>query len=351
MRILNAERFAVAVRRVVVWGLSGVRMKIVIPDDITGAYSGSAETERLSAKAQVEIFGGHVADAGELTARVRDADIILSFRPAFTRFPAAVIAACPLLRMICISGTGVEDVDVAEATKRGIAVANVVGSSNRAVAEHALALMLDVARCVADQDRAIRSGVWKAQQGIELGDKTVGIIGLSAIAQNLAPLCSGIGMRVLSWSRNNDLERARKAGTTAVELDQLLAESDVVSLHARLSPQLVGFFDAKKFAAMKRGAIFINTARGELIDEGALVAAIESGQIRGAGLDVFAQQPLPADHPFRKLPNVVMTPASGWNTVDASTRMIRQSIDNVLGFIDGRLINVVNPTVPAGVTT
>ena len=326
-------------------------MKIVIPDDITGAYGGSAETERLRAKGQVEIFASHVADPAELTARVREADIILSFRPAFTKFPAAVIGACPRLKMICISGTGVEDVDVAEASKRGIAVANVVGSSNRAVAEHALALMLDVARRVTDQDRAIRGGAWKAQQGIELGGKTVGIIGLSAIAQNLAPLCAGIGMRVLSWSRNNDAERARKVGATAVELDRLLAEADVVSLHARLSPQLTGFFDAKKFAAMKPGAIFINTARGELIDERALAAAIESGHIRGAGLDVFATQPLPADHPFRKLPNVVMTPASGWNTADASARMIRQSIDNVLGFIDGRLVNVVNPTALAGATT
>ena len=312
-------------------------MKIVIPDDITGAYSGSAETERLRAKAQVQIIGSHVADPSELAARVRDADIILSFRPAFTRFPATVISACPRLRMICISGTGVEDVDVAEATKRGIAVANVVGSSNRAVAEHALALMLDVARRVADQDRAIRSGTWSAQQGIELGGKTVGIVGLSAIAQNLVPLCNGIGMRVLSWSRNNDAARAQAAGATAVELDRLLSESDVVSLHARLSPQLVGFFDRQKFTRMKHGAIFINTARGELVDETALAAAIEGGHLRGAGLDVFAKQPLATDHPFRRLPNIVMTPASAWNTVDASTRMIRQSIDNVLGFIENRV--------------
>ena len=256
--------------------------------------------------------------------------------------------------MICISGTGVEDVDVADASKRGIAVADVVGSSNRGVAEHALALMLDVARRVTDQDRAIRAGEWKAQQGIELGGKTVGIIGLSAIAQNLAPLCAGIGMRVLSWSRNNDAERARKVGATAVEgLDRLLAESDVVSLHARLSPQLVGFFDAKKFAAMKRGAIFINTARGELIDERALTAAIDSGHIRGAGLDVFATQPLPADHPFRQAARRrSTTPASGWNTVDASARMIRaKHRQHPRLYRRPPRQDVVNPTALAGATT
>lgn len=326
----------------------GIRMKIVIPDDITGAYRSSVETERLRVIADVQIFGGYVGHSDELIARVRDADIILSFRPAFTKFPATVINACPRLRMICISGTGVEDVDVVEATNSGIAVANVIGSSNRAVAEHTLALMFDVARRVVDQDRAIRAGTWSAEQGIELGGKTVGIVGLSAIAQELVPLCNGIGMRALSWSRNNNADRARSVGALAAELDPLLKESDVVSLHMRLAPELVGFFGRVAFAKMKRGAIFINTARGELVDDVALAAAIESGHLRGAGLDVFAQQPLPADHPFFRLPNVVMTPTSAWNTVDAASRMIRQSIDNVLAFLDRNPVNVVNPTALTG---
>ncbi|HVY43337.1 MAG TPA: D-2-hydroxyacid dehydrogenase family protein [Hyphomicrobiaceae bacterium] len=317
-------------------------MRIVIPDDITGSYRHSPDTARLKAKAEVEIHASPAASEGELVARIREADVVLSFRPAFTRFPASVISACQHLRMICISGTGVEDVDVAEATRRGIAVSNVVGSSNRAVAEHALALMLDVSRRVSEQDRAIRGGTWLAQQGIELGGKTLGIIGLSAIAQSLIPLGAGIGMRVLSWSRNNDPQRARAAGATAVELDELLAQSDVVSIHLRLFPQLTGFIGEKQIARMKPGAIFINTARGELVDEKALEAALQNGHLRGAGLDVFASQPLPPDHPLRRLPNVVMTPASAWNTVDASARMIGQSIDNVLAFIAGAPINVVN---------
>jgi D-3-phosphoglycerate dehydrogenase / 2-oxoglutarate reductase len=317
-------------------------MRIVVPDDISGTFRDSHETDRLRSLAEVTLFDSQSAGGAELIDRIGDAEIVLSFRPAFTRFPASVIAACPKLRMICISGTGVEEVDVAEATKRGIAVANVQGSSNRAVAEHALALMLDVARRVSSQDRAIRDGICQPQQGIELFGKTIGIVGLSAIAQNLAPLCAGIGMRVLSWSRDNSPERARAASATAVELDKLLVESDVVSLHMRLFPQLVGFFDRAKFARMKRGAIFINTARAELVDEQALHAAIEQGRLSGAGLDVFVEQPLPPGHPLRSLANVVMTPASAWNTVDASERMIRQSIDNVLAFIAGGPINIVN---------
>jgi D-3-phosphoglycerate dehydrogenase len=326
----------------------GIFMKVAIPDDISGAFQESPETARLKAVADAAIYSSRIPDAGELIARIRDADIVLSFRPAFTRFPAAAIAACAKLRMICISGTGVEDVDVAEASKRGIAVANVRGSSDRAVAEHALALMLDVARRVTAQDCAIRNGIWQPQQGIELGGKTIGIVGLSAIARNLAPLCSGIGMKVLSWSRDNSPERAQRAGAVAVELGQLLAESDVVSVHMRLFPELAGFFDEAKFAGMKRGAIFINTARGELVDERALQAAIEQGHLSGAGLDVFTAQPLPPGHPLRSLRNVVMTPSSAWNTVDASARMIRQSIDNVLAFIAGKPINVVNAVALAG---
>jgi len=319
------------------------RLTVVIPDDITGTYAGSPETERLRGAAAVEIHGSRIADESDLTNRIRNADAVLSFRPAFTRFPGTVIANCPKLRMICISGTGVEDVDVGEATRRGISVANVVGSSNQAVAELAMAMTFDVARHLSTQDRAIKEGGWQSREGIELVGKTLGIIGLSAIAQELAKLASGMGMRVLSWSRNNDPGRARAVGATAATLDQVLAQSDVVSLHLRLFPELREFMNASRFGQMKPGAIFINTARGELVDESALIAALSSGRLRGAGLDVFAQQPLPPDHPLRRIPNVVLTPASAWNTTDASLRMIRQSIDNVLAFIAGRPINVVNP--------
>ena len=318
------------------------RPRVVIPDDVIGSFARSPETDRLRAVADLTIHSAVLTGEDDLAQRIGDAEIALSFRPAFTKFPAHVIDACPRLRMICISGTGVEDVDVAAASRRAIAVTNVVGSGNQAVAELAMALMFDVARHVSAQDRAIRGGAWQSSEGIELVGKTLGIIGLSAIAQCLAKLASGMGMRVLSWSRNNDAARAAAVGASAAAFEEVLAAADFLSLHVRLFPQLVGFIGAKELARMKPGAIFINTARGELVDESALVAALSSGRLRGAGLDVFAQQPLPPDHPLRRLPNVVMTPATGWNTQDASMRMIGQSIDNVVGFIAGEPINVVN---------
>jgi phosphoglycerate dehydrogenase-like enzyme len=315
---------------------------VVVPDDINQAYAHSSDLERLKAVAEVRVHETRPRDEADLAERVRPADAILSFRPAFTRFPAGVIRAAPKLKLICISGTGVEDVDVKEATSRGIAVANVVGSANRAVAELCVALMFAVARAVPVQDRSVRSGEWQARTGIELGGKTLGILGLSGISTELIPLARGIGMEVISWSRNNDPVRAKNAGARAVDLDELLSRADVVSLHLRQNAETRDFLDATRLARMKPGAILINTARGGLVNEAALVDALRSGRLAGAGLDVFAVEPVPRDSPLLALQNVVMTPVSAWNTRDSSRRMISGSIDNVVGFFTGQPRNVVN---------
>ena len=317
---------------------------IVVPDDIGRAFKSSATIGRLSKNAALIFYEERAKDEAELIERIRPANIVLSFRPAFTKFPKSVLDGAPNLRMICSSGTGVEDIAVSEATARKIAVANVPGPSNRAVAEHCLALLFSVARAVPSQDRVVRRGEWKAIQGIELGGKTLGIVGVSGISSELAPIARGLGMNVISWSRNNDAGRAAAIGSQAVSFDELLASADVISLHVRLSDETRNMMGAPEFARMKRGAIVINTARGGLIDEDALVHALNSGQVAGAGLDVFAREPLPAGHPFLTMENIVMTPVSAWSTVDASARMINQSIENVAQFLAGAPVNVVNPS-------
>lgn len=326
---------------------SRARHRIVIPDDINGSFRAAPNLARLSAAdAEIEVHGTRASGEKELAERIRNATIVLSFRPAFTKFPRLLLDSAPSLELIAVSGTGVEDVDVAEATRRGIAVANVPGPSNRAVAEHCLALLFAVARAVPAQDRAIRRGEWKAAQGIELGGKTLGIVGIGGISSALAPLARALGMTVISWSRNNNPARAQGIGARAVSLDELLAAADVISLHVRLSDGTRGMIGADQFARMKRGAILINTARGAVIDEPALIQALSSRAIAGAGLDVFAEEPLPAGHPFLAMENVVMTPVSGWSTVDASARMIDQSIENVVRFLSGSPVNVVNRQAP-----
>jgi D-3-phosphoglycerate dehydrogenase / 2-oxoglutarate reductase len=316
---------------------------IVVPDDIGGSFKSSSSIERLKKIATVVFHEQRALSDVELIERVHGATVILSFRPAFTKFSTPILDGAPNLRMICISGTGVEDVAVSEATTRKIAVANVPGSSNRAVAEHCLALLLSVARAVPVQDRAIRQGEWKAIQGIELGGKTLGLIGVSGISSELAPIARGLGMSVISWSRNNDAARAAAIGSQAVSFDELLTNADVVSLHVRLNDSTRNMIGPAQFARMKRGAIVINTARGGVIDENALVHALNSGQVGGAGLDVFSHEPLPPGHPFIAMDNIVMTPVSAWSTVDASARMINQSIENVVKFLAGTPVNVVNP--------
>ena len=315
---------------------------VVIPDDIGGSFRSSPSIEPLARIAAVEFHSERASDETELIRRVRGADVIMSFRPAFTKFPKSVLESAPKLRLVCISGTGTEDVAVADASERGIAVANVPGPSNRAVAEHCLALMFAVARAVPAQDQAIRRGEWKAVQGIELGGKTLGIVGVSGISSELAPLARGLGMNVISWSRNNDPTRAVAIGSRAMSLDEVLATADVISLHVRLNEQTRHMIGADQLARMKRGAILINSARGGVVDEAALLAALGTGQLRGAGLDVFETEPLPTGHPFLTHESVVMTPVSAWSTADASARMINQSIENVMQFLAGKCTNVVN---------
>ena len=319
------------------------RPMIVIPDDIGGSFKSSPAIERLTKIATVAFHDQRSSGEAELIERVRAATVILSFRPAFTKFPERVLDGAQNLKLVCISGTGVEDVDVGAATVRKIAVANVPGPSTRAVAEHCLALLFAVARAVPAQDRAIRRGEWKAVRGVELGGKTLGIVGVSGISSELGPLARGLGMKVISWSRNNDPARAAAVGAQAVPFDELLANADVVSLHVRLNDETRRMIGADQFARMKRGAILINTARGGVVDEAALLHALGSGQVGGAGLDVFEAEPLPAGHPLLVNENVVMTPVSAWNTVDASARMINQSIENVVRFLAGSPVNVVNP--------
>jgi D-3-phosphoglycerate dehydrogenase / 2-oxoglutarate reductase len=320
------------------------KLTIVVPDDIGGSFKSSPNIGRLSALGTLVFHDQRASSDAELIDRIRGANVILSFRPAFTKFPKPVLDGAPSLQMICISGTGTEDVAVSEATTRRIAVANVPGPSNRAVAEHCLALLFSIARHIGAQDRAIRRGQWKAMRGIELGGKTLGIVGVSGISSELAPLARGLGMKVISWSRNNDPARASAIGSQAVPFNGLLATADVVSLHVRLNDTTRHTIGADQLARMKPGAILINTARGGVVDTQALLHALASGHIGGAGLDVFEQEPLPAGHPFFALENVVMTPVSAWSTVDASARMINQSIENVAQFLAGTPVNIVNPS-------
>ncbi len=242
-----------------------------------------------------------------------------------TLFDEALLAACPALKVIVFLGTGAASyIDLAAAERLGIRVRAYGGYGDQSVAEHALALMFAAARQLAAMDRGLRSGRWQTLNGIELAGKTLGVIGTGGIGKVMVRLGAGIGMRVIAWNRSgvpDDLPCA------AVDLDELLARADVVSLHLVLNEQTRGFLDAGRIGLLKSGAIFINTARGAIVDEAALVAALEQGRISHAGLDVFTEEPLPPGHPLTRLENVTLSAHAAFATREASERLLRMALE------------------------
>ena len=244
--------------------------------------------------------------------------------------PTELVAQCPALKHIVFLGTGAASyMNVDELKSRGVSVHTIKGYGDTAVAEHTIALMFAAARDVARMDREVRCGVWTPQEGVQLLGKTLGVIGLGGIGGEVARIAKGIGMEVIAYNRTPRAE----APCPLVDIDTLLARADVVSMNLVLNDETRGFLGKERIARMKPGAMLVNTARGALIDEAALIAALQSGHIRHAGLDVFQAEPLKADHPLAAMPNVTLTAHAAFRTLEASMTLLRRAIDIVKGLI------------------
>ena len=294
---------------------------------------------RLEALGACSVHEGLAADATEYEARISNATAII----IGWDLPVEIMRKAPRLEAISYLGTGAANmIDLPEAASRGITVSNTPGYGNNAVAEHALALLFAVARDIPRLDRTLRTKGWdQLQPGFELHGKKLGLIGLGGIGSRLAELAVSLGMEVLAWTRNPSPERARQSGVTFAPLQTVLAECDVISLHLLLTPETQNLLGATELDCMKPGAVFINTARAELVDEAALIARLRSGRIAAAGIDVYLKEPLPRDHPFLELDNVVVTPHVGFNTPEATVAMVDMGIDNLVQYFAGNPINVV----------
>ncbi len=241
-----------------------------------------------------------------------------------TALPTEALRQCSGLRHVVFLGTGARSYMDPEALAAiGISVHTIKGYGDTAVAEHTIALMWAAARGLARMDRGVRAGVWSGQDGVQLTGRTLGLLGFGGIAGEVARIAGGGGMRVIAWNRTP----RQAAGVTFVDLDALLAESDVLSLHLLLTDATRGMLDAARLARLKPGAILVNTARGALLDEAALVAALAEGRIAHAALDVFTTEPLPADHPLTRLDNVTLSAHSGFQTPEATDTLIRRALD------------------------
>ncbi|MDP2294145.1 MAG: NAD(P)-dependent oxidoreductase [Pseudolabrys sp.] len=240
--------------------------------------------------------------------------------------PTDLVSQSKTLKHIVFLGTGAASyMNLAELKALGITVHTIKGYGDIAVAEHTIALMFAAARDIARMDREVRGGIWTPQEGVQLFGKTLGVIGVGGIGREVARMARGLGMEVFAYNRTPRPE----SGMTLVDIDTLLAKSDIVSLNLVLNDETRGFLDASRLARMKPGAILINTARAALVDEAALLAALQSRHIRHAGLDVFHKEPLAADHPLTALPNVTLTSHAAFRTSEASMTLLRRAIDIV----------------------
>lgn len=253
----------------------------------------------------------------------------------------------PRLRVIGINGTGVWDaVDVAEATRRGVAICNVSDYASDAVAEHTLGLMLALARRIPRADRAIRDGHWCADgPGIQLRGRILGVVGYGAIGARVARLGSALGMTVVCATRHPPPARSPEPAIRFTDLPTLVGTADVVSLHARLTPETRYLIGPAEIDAMRPGTLLVNTARGGLVHQEHLIAALRTGRLGGAALDVFDGEPLPAGHELTTLPNVVLTPHIAAGTPEAVATSTAECLDNIAKFLAGEPRNVVNPEV------
>jgi phosphoglycerate dehydrogenase-like enzyme len=310
--------------------------RIVIPDDSPAVMGPSHAYRMLLERMPVEYHDSLPGSEAGLIERIRDAEIVINIRSS-CRFTETVFAACWKLKLLSLWGTGTDNVDLVAAKRHEVTVTNTPGVSAISIAEHCLALMLAAARRIPRTDAEIRQGRWPRGEGVQMSGKTLGIIGLGAIGRRFAQLGAAVGMRVIAWTMHPD----PKLGVALVPIEQLYKESDVISLHLRLSDETRGMIGAREFASMKPSAIFINTARGAIVDESALAEALSEGGIAAAGLDVFTAEPLPAGHALTRLPNVVMTAHSAGVTPEALEAGLQMAVENVFEFLEGRPAHVV----------
>ena len=319
-------------------------MKIAILDDYQQVAKASADWSSLPADTQVDSFGDTLADHDALQKRLEPYDVIVAMRER-TRFTAQLIDALPNLRLLVSTGGRNPSIDAEACAKRNIALCSAHGaaSGQASTAEVAWALVLALVKRIPQSDRAMRAGGWQETVMTEsLSGKTLGVLGLGRLGKYVARYGQAFGMNVIAWSPNLTDERAAEVAVRRVAKEHLFSESDVVSLHLVSNASTRGIVGPAEIALMKRSAYLVNTSRGPLIDEEALMAALREKRIAGAGLDVFWTEPLPKDHALRRLDNVVLTPHLGYVVDDNMKKFYENALKNIKAGLAGE------PLTPMG---
>jgi phosphoglycerate dehydrogenase-like enzyme len=308
--------------------------RLAILDDYAGLVRALPHWARLDGRVTVQSFSDTLSDDDALALRLAPFEVVVGIRER-TRFSASLLGRLPNLKHIALGGRHTGQVDLEAAGARGIVVSHTGGSAVNAT-ELTIALITAVVRRLPHEDRNVREGRWQTALGVDLAGKTLGVVGLGKIGSRIAAFGNFLGMRVLASGITLTAERAAQAGALMVDLDTLMRDSDVVSLHLRLSDRTRGLITPRLVALMKPTAYLVNTARGPLVDEAALVAALRERRIAGAALDVYDVEPLPKSHPLLGFDNVVLTPHVGFVTREGYDVFFRGVVDNVEAWLAGK---------------
>ena len=317
----------------------GSKVRIAVLDDYQGVALGYANWSSLADRAETTVFRDHLHEPDAVVARLLPFDVVCVMRER-TPLSAEMIARLPNLRLIVTTAMWNASLDSAYARSRGITVCGTT-SIQSGTPELIWLLVLALARHLREEQASMREGGWQTTVGMDLLMRTLGVVGLGQIGTRITRVADAFGMRVIAWSQNLTDERAAEAGATRVDKDELFRESDFVTVNLKLSERTRHVVGAREFALMKPTAYFINTSRGPLVDEAALIEALQTNRIAGAGLDVYDREPLPPDHPFRTLPNVVATPHIGYVTEAAYARFYPQIVEAIDAWLRGAPIRLL----------
>ncbi|HEY2678017.1 MAG TPA: D-2-hydroxyacid dehydrogenase family protein [Steroidobacteraceae bacterium] len=308
-------------------------VKIAILDDYQGLALKLADWSQLEKRARIDVFRDHLSDPNAVVMRLLPYDVICVMRER-TPLRREIIARLPNLKLIASTAPRNASIDMAAAAERGIKVVH-TGYSSSPTVELTWALILAGARHLVSEANALRSGQWQHTLGEDLSGKTLGILGLGSIGAKVATIALAFGMKTIAWSQNLTAEKAQALGAKWTTKEELLSQSDVISIHLVLSERTRGLIGAREFALMKRSARLVNTSRGPIVDEAALLEALAKGRIAGAAIDVYDSEPLPVDHPFRKIPNLLATPHIGYVSRGLYERFYRDTVSNIAAWLDG----------------
>jgi len=315
-------------------------MRIAILDDYFDAARNLADWNQLSGRADIQVFTEHLGGEENAAKKLVDFQIIVGMRER-TPFPATLIRRLPQLKLLITTGMRNLSFDLEAARSQGVTVCG-TGGVGSPTSELAVGLMLALMRDIPGQFGSMRKGGWQTRPGYSLAGKTLGLLGLGKIGGAVAAVGQAFNMKVIAWSQNLTEQRAAECHTLRVAKDELFRQADVLSIHLILSGRTRGIVGARELGLMKPTAFLINTSRGQIVDEAALLKILTEKRIAGAAIDVYGVEPLPADHPIRRLDNVLLTPHLGYVSLENLTRMYQDAVEDILAFLDGKPVRILN---------